>query len=308
MSEQFDVVIVGGGPAALAAGLYAGRAKLKTLILERNLLGGQVATTSMIENYPGFARIAGSELAASLAESALRFGAIPRLDEVMKVTVSGERRFSVTTITEQICATAVIVATGGSHRKLGVSGEAALLGRGVSHCAVCDGPDCEGAEVVVVGGGDSALQEALLLAEYASSVTIVHRRQGLRAGATLQERVRQNPKIRLILGWVVDEMQGRNSVERVLLREVSTGLREALPAQGVFVYVGIQPNTECLAELALPLSNGFLVTDERMRTTVPGLFAAGDVRAKAVRQIATAVGEGAEAALAAVEYVRGHRT
>ncbi|MCL5027077.1 MAG: thioredoxin-disulfide reductase [Chloroflexi bacterium] len=304
MQEQFDVAVVGGGPAGMAAALYTSRAKLATVIIESNVFGGQVAVTGVIENYPGFTSIPGTELAQRMHEAAMRFGAAERIAEVEAVLPGEGGRFVVRTSTGSLGARSVIVATGCRHRTLGVPGEKEFQSRGVSYCAVCDGPFYEGADVVVVGGGDSALQEAAFLSQYASSVTIVHRRQEFRASTSVQEKARHNPKLRFVLGRVVEEIRGDDGVQEVALREVGSGKVDVLPAEGVFIYVGMEPSTEFLRG-ALPLSgDGLIATDQRMRTVVPGLFAAGDVRAKTTRQIATAVGEGVEAALAAAEFVR----
>jgi thioredoxin reductase (NADPH) len=268
------------------------------------MFGGQVALTGTIENYPGFASIPGAELAERMHEGAVRFGAVERMAEVHKVRRTDADRFALETSAGEIRAGTVIVATGCRHRTLDVPGEREFQSRGVSYCAVCDGPFYEGADVVVVGGGDSALQEAVFLTQYASSVTLVHRRHEFRASTAVQEMARRTPKLQFALGRVVEEIRGGDGVEEVVLREVSSGNKETMSAEGIFIYVGILPSTDFLRGLAPLSDDGFVPTDERMRTAVPGLFAAGDVRVKAVRQIATAVGEGVEAALAAAEFLR----
>lgn len=304
MQERFDIAVIGGGPAGMAAALYTSRAKLSTVIIERSAFGGQVAVTSMIENYPGFGRIPGTELAQRMYEGAMRFGATERVAEVERVLAHKTNPFVIQTSADDIEARAIIIATGCCHRTLGVPGEREFQSRGVSYCAVCDGPFYEGADVVVVGGGDAALQEATFLAQYASSVTVVHRRQEFRASSAVQEMARHNPKLKFVLGQVVNEIRGNDGVEEVIVKEVGSNKLTTLPAEGIFIYVGMEPSTEFLHGLVSTSKDGFIITDERMRTTAPGLFAAGDVRAKSVRQIATAVGEGVEAALGAAEFVR----
>ncbi len=288
----------------MTAGLYCSRARLHTLVLERNIFGGQVAVTSHIENYPGFPCIAGAELARQMQECAFRFGATARIAEATSLSRQDNGRFLLQTSVGTVQAKAIIVATGGQHRLLGVPGEKEFFSQGVSYCAVCDGPFYEGAQVVVVGGGDSAIQEAIYLTQYAEKVTVVHRRQGLRASKLLEDEARRNSKIAWALGRVVTEIRGHDMVEEVLVKDVASGREEAISAEGVFIYVGMLPNTKFLQGLVALATDGFLLTGEAMRTSVPGIFAAGDVRHKEVRQIATAVGDGAQAALAAVDYVR----
>jgi thioredoxin reductase (NADPH) len=305
MPERYDIAIVGGGPAGLAAALYASRAKLRTVILERQAFGGQVALTGVIENYPGYPSVAGSDLAQKMHDCSMRFGATELIADLTAIRPVPSGSFALETSVGLLEARAVIVATGSRHRELGVPGEARLRNQGVSYCAVCDGPFYEGVEIVVVGGGDSALQEAVFLTEYASKVTVVHRRHEFRASVEVQRMARNNSKVRFALGQVVQEICGQDGVENVVLREVATGQVETIPAEGIFIYVGMEPSTSFLRGLIQLNSEGFIPTDGRMRTILPGLFAAGDVREKTVRQIATACGEGVEAALAAQEYLKG---
>ncbi len=304
MQTEYDLVVIGGGPAGMAAALYASRGKLSTAIIERAAFGGQVAVTGLIENYPGFASIPGTELAQRMYEGAMRFGAAEHVADVRALTADGRSGFRLQTTAGPIAARTVIVATGCSHRHLGVPGEEEFASRGVSYCAVCDGPFYEGADVVVVGGGDAALQEAAFLTEYASSVTVVHRRHEFRASTAVQEKVRGNPKMKFVLGHVVQEIRGDDGVQEVVVRDVASGQVQSLAAEGVFIYVGMEPGTVFLRDLVPLTPEGFVTTAGRMETSLPGLFAAGDVRAKPARQIAIAVGEGTEAALAAIEFVR----
>ncbi len=306
MTERYDVAVVGGGPAGMAAALYTSRGKLSTVIVERAAFGGQVAVTGLIENYPGFPSIPGTELAERMYEGAMRFGAKEWVAEVTRVAQDGPAGFLLQTTAGDISARAVIAATGCAHRKLGAPGEEEFASRGVSYCAVCDGAFYEGCDVVVVGGGDSALQEAAFLTEYASSVTVVHRRHEFRASQAVQEKVKGNEKMRFVLGHVVQGIRGNDDgVQEILLRDVGSGSLQTVAAEGIFIYVGMEPGTGFLQGLIPITPEGFVTTDERMGTGIPGLYAAGDVRAKPARQIAIAVGEGVQAALAAGEFVRG---
>ncbi|MBC7338666.1 MAG: thioredoxin-disulfide reductase [Firmicutes bacterium] len=301
----YDVVVLGAGPAGLTAAIYAGRARLDTVVIDHGVPGGQVATTDMVENYPGFPQgVSGAELAGLMNEQAERFGARIEMAEVEGLAREGDL-WRVDTSEGPYRARAVIVATGTRPRELGVPGEKEFRGRGISYCATCDGAFFRDKPVVVVGGGDSAVTEAEFLTRFASHVTIVHRRDQLRAARSLQERVLDNPKINVRWNAVVTSFLGEDRLQRVRLRDVKTGTESEVEAEGAFIYVGLLPNTSFLNGVVPLDEGGYLVTDEAMALPVPGLFAAGDVRRKRLRQVATAVGDGAVAAMAAEEYIVG---
>lgn len=301
----YDVVILGAGPAGLTAAIYAGRARLDTVVIDHGVPGGQVATTDMVENYPGFPQgVSGADLAGLMNEQAARFGARIEMAEVEGLAREGDL-WRVDTSDGPYRARAVIVATGARPRELGVPGEKEFRGRGISYCATCDGAFFRDKPVVVVGGGDSAVTEAEFLTRFASHVTIVHRRDQLRAARSLQERVLDNPKISVRWNAVVTSFLGEGRLQRVRLRDVKAGTESEVEAEGAFIYVGLLPNTSFLNGVVPLDEGGYLVTDEAMALPVPGLFAAGDVRRKRLRQVATAVGDGAVAAMAAEEYIVG---
>jgi thioredoxin reductase (NADPH) len=303
MGESWDVVIIGGGPAALAAALYAARGELKTLVLERQALGGQVAQTDIIDNYPGFPEgISGPDLTERMSAQAQRFGADIRTEEVTHIEVDGKRRIT-TTAKRTYESPVVILAMGSDPRHLGVPGENELRGRGVSYCGTCDAPFFRDKKVVVVGGGDSALKEGLFIAKFASEVTIVHRRQGLRAEKIYQTRAHANPKITFVLDTIVKEILGANAVEGVEVCNVKNDEVNRIDCQGVFIFIGHVPNTGFLGNLYGDRAGGHLPTDRDMMTSVPGIYAVGDVREYSYRQVATAVGEGTTAAMAADHYI-----
>lgn len=301
MSEdRYDVVIIGGGPAGLSAGIYAGRARLKTLLLEKSIIGGQLALADVVENYPGVPGVKGVELARRMEEQARRFGAEIKFDEARNVEIEGEWR-KVVCAGGAYLARAVIVASGASPAKLNVKGERELLGRGVSYCATCDGFFFSGKEVMVVGGGDVALTEAQYLSKLARKVYLVHRRDKFRGEKINQERVLSNPRITIMWNTVVREIIGRDKVEKVSVKDVKTGEGREVPVDGVFIAVGRKPNTGFL-----PLEKdelGYIKVNENMETSVKGVFAAGDCTSNKWRQIATAVGEGAKAAISAEKYI-----
>jgi len=303
-----EVVVIGAGPAGLAAALYAGRARLSTVVLERGAAGGQASTTHLIENYPGFPDgVTGPDLMQRMQQQALRFGAEFRYSEVQGLAAAGDGRgFLIRTSDGDLRAPAVIIATGTEPVKLGVPGEDRLRGAGVSYCATCDGAFFRNRRVLVVGGGDSAIVEALFLTRFASRVTVVHRRDELRATKVLQEDAFKNPKIDFAWNSVVEEILGQDKVDGVILKDTKTGERRRMDADGVFVAVGSRPDTGFVAGLADLDPQGYVKTDDRMRTRTAGLFAAGDVRAKTVRQVVTAVADGAVAAVEAERYMSGH--
>ncbi|MDK2883288.1 MAG: thioredoxin reductase [Bacillota bacterium] len=301
--STYDVIIIGGGPAGLAAGLYAGRAKLKTLLLEQMLAGGQAATTDLIENYPGAPEgITGPQLTERMEEQAKKFGVEFLMAQVTGVDLKGREKVVITSEGSYKGKT-VIIATGATHRKLGCPGEEEFTGRGVSYCATCDGAFYEDLPVAVVGGGDSAITEALFLTKFASRVYVIHRRDTLRATKVVQDKAFAEPKIEFIWNSVVEEIKGGEMVEEVRLKNVKTGALQDLPVKGVFIYVGLVPNTEFLKGQVKLDERGYIPVSANMETDVPGVFAAGDVTVKLLRQVVTAVGDGATAAVAAEKYI-----
>ena len=312
MSEYYDVIIIGGGPAGLTAGLYTARAKLKTLLLERVAPGGQAALAWRIENYPGFPEgVDGPELMERIRKQAEKYGLEIKSGEVVKVDFSPEHKGPrgkldkiIKTKDEEYKTIALIVAVGTRPRKLGVPGEERLIGRGLSYCATCDGPLFKNSKVVVVGGGNAAVEEALFLTEFVEKAMLVHRRDKLRAAKIMQERAISNPKLEIILNSVVTEVLGETEVEGVKTRNLETGEDLTLEAKGVFVYVGALPNSDFLKGIVEMDEQGFVITDESMETSVNGIYACGDVRKKLLRQVVTACGEGATAAVAAGQYIR----
>jgi thioredoxin reductase (NADPH) len=303
----YDAIIIGGGPAGLAAGLYAARARLDVVLFEQMGFGGQLLTYERVENYPGFPEGIGAfGLAELISAQALRFGLPVRNAEIIGLDLSGETK-KVMLANETVETRTVIIASGASPNRLGVKGEIELTGRGVSYCAVCDAPFFRGQEVAVVGGGDAAIEEALYLTKFAARVYVVHRRDRLRATSVIQEKAFQNEKISFILCNVVDEIKGGpEGVAGVTLRDVKSSEVSDLPVTGVFVFVGIKPNSEFIPKEIERNPGGFICTDQEMATAVPGVFAAGDIRAKELRQIVTAVGDGATAAFTAGRYIENH--
>ncbi len=298
-----EVLIVGAGPAGMTAGIYAARAGRRTVLIESELVGGQVAKTAIVENYPGFAEpIEAVELVARMEAQARRFGCQFETGEVTGIDRSAQGLEVKTTI-GNFNPGAVIICTGTRPRPLGVEGEERFVGRGISYCAICDGPLFRDQAVAVVGGGDSALAEANYLTRFCSRVYLIHRRDEFRAAKVCQERTRQNPKIELLLSRVVTKFNGTNRLESLEIKDLKNGAVTSLPVAALFIYVGLAPNTAwCQGMLNLDEA-GFIITDENLQTSLPGVFAAGDVRRKALRQIATAVGDGALAAMMAHDYL-----
>ncbi len=298
-----NVVIIGSGPAGWSAALYTGRADLRPLLITGNELGGQIALTTEVENFPGIGTIQGPELVENMQKQAERFGTEVLIDYVTEVDVNGPP-FTVTTAGGQAFRTnSVIVATGASPRRLNVPDEERLTGRGVSYCATCDGFFFRGKEVAVIGGGDSALQEGLFLTKFASRVRVIHRRDSLRAGATLVRRAKENPKIEFIWNSVVTAISGENKVEKIALKNVVTGDETTLPVDGVFVYVGHLPNNQLFVDKLAMDDQGYLITDKLMRTSVPGIFAAGEIQDHRFKQAATSAGQGVAAAMECEKYL-----
>ncbi len=303
-SERVKVLILGSGPAGLAAALYAARAEMEPVVLTGMELGGQVALTYTVENYPGFPEgVGGQELADLFQKQAERFGARVVMDTATEVDFS-QRPFRVKTYAGEYLADSLIIATGASPKHLEVPGEKELTGKGVSYCATCDGWFFKDKEVIVVGGGDSALEEGLFLTRYAKKVTIVHRRDTLRAGAILQKRARENEKVDFIWDTVVTAILGDEKVEAVRLQHVKTGEEREMPIDGVFIFIGHRPNTELFRGHLEMDERGYLVVDKRMRTSVPGVFAAGEVADPIYRQVITSAGMGAAAAIEAVRFLQ----
>jgi thioredoxin reductase (NADPH) len=303
--REYDVVIVGAGPAGLTAGLYARRSELNAVALEKGPPGGQLLNTDLIDDYPGLPEVAGRELADRMTEHAKKFGL-----QIDTVTVTGIKRledgdFRVATEEGPVYrAPAVILTAGGTPNKLGVPGEEEYAGRGVSYCAICDGAFFKGETIAVVGGGDAAAEEAEFLTRYADRLYLIHRRDALRAQKILQKRVLENPKIEVVWNTVVEEVLGdEKGMTGLRLKKVATGAESTLDATGLFVFIGFQPNTWLVEDHAEHDAAGYLITDRDMRTSIPGLFAAGDVRAQLTRQITTAVGDATTAVIAAEKYL-----
>lgn len=300
------MIIVGGGPAGLAAGLYAARMDLKTVLVDRGPLGGQLHNTELIEDYPGIESILGPELALKMGEHAIKFGLDAReYEPVRTVSVEGDDKVVQLESGAELRASALILAAGGLPRKLEVPGEEELAGRGVSYCAVCDGAFFKGEELAVVGGGDAALEEGDFLTRYASKVHIVHRRGEFRAQPILQDRARANPKIGFIMDAKVKEIAGNGKVTS--LRYDQGGEARELPVGGVFIFIGFNPNSDILDVHVDHDPNGYILTRPDMMTSIPGIWAVGDVRSQLTKQIATAVGDGTTAAVAASAYVSSLR-
>lgn len=309
MEKIYDVIILGAGPAGLTAGLYAGRSRLSTLIIEKGQDGGQIAITDEIENYPGqqLEGESGSSLVARMSAQVEKFGVERAREAVRSVALAGEVKRIVCTKNEYL-ARAVILATGAFPRPIGCKNEGRFIGKGISFCATCDAAFFEGLEVFVVGGGDAAVEEALYLAKFARKVTVIHRRDELRAAKSIQEKAFANPKIHFMWDAVVDEVGGDEILSRMIVKNTKTGELTVVEADGedglfgLFGFIGLLPNTG-LYEGMIEMENGYIRTDEDMRTSLPGVFAAGDLRVKSLRQVVTAAADGAIAAMQAEKYV-----
>ncbi len=299
-----NVVIIGSGPAGLTAAIYAARANLSPLVLTGQEIGGQIALTNEVENYPGFPEgITGPELVELMQEQAKRFGARVEIDVVSQVDFK-THPFKITTQNDvEYQAKAVIIATGASPRRLNVPGEKELMGRGVSYCATCDGFFFRGKEIAVVGGGDSALQEGLFLTRFASKVNIVHRRDQLRGQPILQDRARENEKIKFVWNAAIKEIKGSGAVEQLLIEDTTTGQQTLVPSQGIFVYIGHTPNTGLFKGQLEMDEEGYLKVDARLHTNIPGVFAAGEVHDHIFRQAIVSAGFGCMAAMEAEKFL-----
>ncbi len=300
---MYDIAIIGSGPGGLSAAIYAARARLSTLVITGDEFGGQIASTHEVENYPGFDDgIMGPDLTLKMRAQAERFGAEVVTDFITDIDVDGPP-FTLTGRLGTYEARSVVVATGASPRKLDVPGEAELIGRGVSYCATCDGAFFPDVPVAVVGGGDSALQEGLFLNRFASKITVIHRRDELRAGAYLQQRSFNEPKFEFLWDSVVTEVVGEQGVQRLGVKNLKTGEESTLAVEGVFIFVGHEPNTEIFAGKLDSDERGYILADAHMRTSVPGIFVAGEAQDSHFRQAITTAGDGAKAAMEAIEYV-----
>lgn len=308
MENLFDIIIIGGGPAGLAAAIYAGRAKMKTLVIEQAGFGGQITSTAEIENYPGSLEVeSGSSLVDRMHAQAVKFGSKFILDQVISVNLNSKPK-EVVTFSADYYADAVIIATGASPARIGCPGEEEFTGRGVSYCATCDGAFFEGLPLYVVGGGDAAVEEAMYLTRFGSEVNLIHRRDELRAAKSIQEKAFANPKMHFIWNSVVKEFKGSDKLDEMVLENTKTGELTTIKHDmfGVFVFVGYTPQTGIYDD-QLPLEKGYIRTDEEMKTAIPGVFAAGDCRIKSLRQVVTAVSDGAIAAVNAAKYVEENK-
>ena len=308
MSKLYDVIIIGAGPAGLSAGLYAGRARLNTLIIEKAREGGQIVNTADIANYPGSVEgESGASLIERMKNQAKQFGAETVYDTIIDAELSGEIK-TIKGLADTYQAKTLILANGAQPALIGCTGEKEFTGRGVSYCATCDGAFFEDLEVYVVGGGDAAVEEAIFLTRYARKVTIIHRRNELRASKSIQEKAMENPKIEFMWDSVVKGLSGEELLDTMIVENVKTGERREVKADagdgmfGVFVFIGFKPQTQ-LYEGKLEMENHYILTDDNMRTGIPGVFAAGDIRAKSLRQVVTATADGAIAATQAEKYL-----
>jgi thioredoxin reductase (NADPH) len=305
MSEEkiYDVIIAGAGPAGMTAAVYTSRANLSTLMLERGIPGGQMANTEEVENYPGFGHILGPDLSTKMFEHAKKFGAEYAYGDIKEI-IDGKEYKTVIAGSKQYKTRSIIISTGAEYKKIGVPGEKELGGRGVSYCAVCDGAFFKQKELVVIGGGDSAVEEGVYLTRFASKVTIVHRRDELRAQKILQDRAFANEKIDFIWNHTIKQINDKDGkVGSVTLVSTETGEEQVFNADGVFIYIGMVPLSKPFAALGITNEQGYIETNERMETKVSGIFAAGDIREKTLRQIVTATGDGSIAAQSAQHYV-----
>jgi thioredoxin reductase (NADPH) len=301
--DKYDVVVIGGGPAGLAAGLYASRAGLKTLLSERSMFGGQIVNAQLIENYPGFPNgVSGFDLATCMHDQATKFGLEVTSDEITGIKVG--KPHTVTGAEKAWTTDAIIIATGSQYKKLGIDDEAAFLGKGVSYCATCDGYMFKNKPVAVVGGGDTAISDALELSQHSSEVYLIHRRDQLRASQVLQNRAYAEPRMKFVWDSAVENISGEPFLKTVHLKNLKTGQKSDLQVSGLFVAVGVNPNSSIFKGAVEIDENGLVITDLTMATSIPGVFAAGDIRRNSPRQVVVAVGDGATAAISAFKYLK----
>ncbi|HZP25483.1 MAG TPA: thioredoxin-disulfide reductase [Dehalococcoidia bacterium] len=305
MATEYDIVIIGGGPGGLAAGLYAARGRRSTLLLEKGVIGGQIALTETVENYPGIESINGFDLAQAMLKHAENYGLETNYTSVSGLEQSGDK-WLIHTEAEEFLARALIITSGADYNRLGIPGEDRLIGHGVSYCATCDAAFFKDVAVAIVGGGDAAVEEGLFTTRYASKTHLIHRRDELRASAILQERAFANPKMDFIWNTVVTEVVGEDEVESLKLRNTVTGEESQLPVKAIFIFIGQHPNIEFLDGLLKLDEGGHIPVNEWMETELPGLYAAGDVRTHSARQVATSVGDGVTAAITADHYISNH--
>jgi thioredoxin reductase (NADPH) len=308
VAQEYDIVIIGAGPAGLAAGLYAARARRKTIVLERNVTGGQIALTAAVENYPGIPEVNGFDLAQAMQQQAEKYGMETGYTEVTGLEQQDGLHLVKTKGEEEYLAKALIVTAGADYNRLGVPGEERLTGRGVSYCATCDAAFFKDQEVAVVGGGDAAMDEGLFVTRYASKVSVIHRREELRASRILQQRAFANPKMEFIWNAVVTEVLGEEAVTGLRLKNVVSGEESSLPVAAVFIFIGFHPNSDYFKGLLRMDEGGHIFVNQWMETDVPGIFAAGDVRVNSARQVVSSAGDGATAAIRADHYITEHFT
>lgn len=303
-TKQYDVIIIGGGPAGLSAGIYTARARRHTLIIEKGAIGGQAINASLVENYPGYEGISGIDLTQSMYRQAKKFGIEEIYTEVKGIEIKGASK-TVRTSQADFVARAIIVAAGLERQKLGVPGEAEYTSRGVSYCATCDGAFFRNKAVVVVGGGNAALTEALELTRFASKVTVIHRRNELRATKILQDKAFAEPKLQFMWDSAIEEIIGDTAVKKIRVRHVTSRETITLEVSGVFIAVGFKPNTDYLKGIVRMDDNGSIITNDKMETSAPGILAAGDIRSGSIRQLIASAGDGAVAAISAERYLSG---
>jgi len=301
--KNYEIVIVGGGPGGLTAGLYGARANRKTVMIEKYMPGGQIANTHEVEDYPGFDLISGPELSMKMTEHAKRFGLEVVSDEVTEIYTDGDDRMVACASGDLYRARAVIISTGGSPTKLKVPGEEEFSGRGVSYCAICDGAFFKDEVIAVAGGGDAAVEEGLFLTKFGKKVILIHRRDELRAQKIIQERAFKNPKMEFIWDSVVESINGDDKVRTLTIKNVKTGEKSTLDVGAIFIFIGFVPNSNIVREKLDKDAGGYIITNDRMETSIKGIYACGDVRSQLVRQITNAVGDGTTAAVAAEKYI-----